>query len=130
MNQQEQPPVIPVRLQRYEPESEAPPLRRFWLNPLSAGLILGVDWFFFAGEVGTAGLALPLTCTLAFVSTFIGVYWIQRNKSGDPRSAAFVKALFGGMIAGLPTSLGGTLVGTVVLLLAGLRGGSPGAVKK
>lgn len=93
-------------------------------------LILGVDWLFFAGEAGTGGLALPITCTLAFISTFIGVYMIQRNKSGDARSAALVKALFGGLIAGIPTSLGGTLVGTMVLLLAGLRGGPGGPVKK
>jgi hypothetical protein len=115
------PPAIPVRLERYE---DAPRPRKAWLHPTSALTILAIDWILFAEEVITFELALPLTCLLGFVSTFVAVYWIQRNKNQDSRGAAFGKALFGGFIAGLPTSIGGTVLATGVLMLAGLRGRS------
>lgn len=133
MNQPGQPPVLPqppqahpIRLQRYEPDAPAggrgTSKSRTWLHPVSALVILGIDWLLFAEEVITFELALPLTCVLGFVSTTIAVYWIQRRKQGDARGTALLKALFGGFIAGLPTSVGGTVLGTVVLMMAGLRG--------
>jgi hypothetical protein len=113
------PPQIPVRLQRYE-ETTAPPRRKVWLHPASGVFVLAVDWFFFGTEVVTLELALFLSCFLAFTITTVGVFWIQRMKSGDSIPAAAAKALFGGVIAGLPTSVGGTILGTFVLVLSGL----------
>ena len=122
MNQQNPPPVAmpaPVRLQRYE-ESSAPPRRKFWLHPASGLLILAVDWLFFAPEAITFEAAAIITCPLAFFVTAAGVFWIQRRKNGDSFGAAALKAFIGGAVAGIPTSIGGTVLGTLVLILSGL----------
>ena len=112
------PPSQPVRLERYEAQPPLPP-RRFWLHPASAGLILAVDWLFFGAEIITLEVALVFACFSAFLITTVGVFWIQRSKSNDSLGAAVLKALFAGLVAGLPTSIGGTLLGTLVLVLAG-----------
>ena len=123
MNQQEPspaaPPPIPVRLQKYE-ETASPPRRRFWLHPTSGLLILAVDWFFFAPEALTAEAAAIITSPLAFIITGAGVFWIQRRKNGDSFGSAALKALLGAVVAGIPTSIGGTILGTLVLVLSGL----------
>jgi len=121
VNPQSEPPPIPVRLERYEESPRRPAAT--WLHPASALVILGIDWLFFAEEVATFETTLPIACLLAFVSTTAGVFWVQRRKAGDPFRKALLKALFGGFIAGLPTSVAGTILGTFVLVLAGIRGG-------
>ncbi len=110
--------MIPPRLPRYE----TPPAPRSgrWLHPASGLLILGVDWLFFAQEILTLETTLPLACFLAFTITTTGVFLIQRRKGGDSSAAAGMKALFGGVIAGLPTGIGGTVLGGWVLMLSGL----------
>jgi len=113
------PPQIPVRLQRYE-ETSAPPRRKFWLHPASGLLILAVDWFFFAPEAMTLEAAAILTSPLAFLITAMGVFWIQRKRNGDSFVSAALKGLLGGVVAGIPTSIGGTILGTLVLVLSGL----------
>src|SRR6185503_8728341 len=120
MNQQDTPamtpPQIPVRLQRYE---EAPPpprtARKSWLHPASGLLILAVDWFFFAPEAATAEVLAIVTAPLAFAVTAAGVFWIQRSKNGDAWGTAAAKAIFAGVVAGIPTSIAGTILGTLVL---------------
>ena len=112
------PPQIPVRLQRIE-ESPAPVSHRYWLHPASGALILAVDWLFFAPEALTAEAAAIITAPLAFLITTAGVFWIQRKRNGDSVKAALAKAVFGGIMAGIPTPIGGTLLGTVVLVLSG-----------
>jgi hypothetical protein len=114
------PPQIPVRLQRYE-ETSAPPARaKYWLHPASGLLILAVDWLFFAPEAMTFETAVIITSPLAFLITTAGVFWIQRKKNHDTFGAAAAKALFGGVVAGIPTSIAGTILGTLVLVLSGL----------
>lgn len=123
MNQQDPsstlPPPIPVRLERYE-DGSAPPRRKLWLHPASGLLVLGVDWLFFAPEAATMELAAIVTSPLAFLVTAIGVFWIQRRKNGDSVRQAALKALLGGFVAGIPTSIAGTIFGTLVLTLSGL----------
>ncbi len=113
------PPQIPVRLQRYE-EAASPPRRKLWLHPASGLLVLGVDWLFFAPEAVTFEAAAIITSPLAFLITAAGVFWIQRQKNGDSFRSAALKALLGGVIAGIPTSIAGTIFGTLVLTLSGL----------
>ena len=113
------PPQIPVRLQRYEPDP-APPRRKFWLHPASGLLVLAVDWLFFAPEAVTFEAAAIITSPLAFVITACGVFWIQRQKNGDSIRNAALKALLGGFVAGIPTSIAGTIFATAVLTLSGL----------
>ena len=123
MNQQEPtsalPPQIPVRLQR---DHDAPPTarRKLWLHPASGLLVLGVDWLFFAPEAATFELAAIITSPLAFIIAAVGVFWIQRNKNGDSVRTAALKALLGGFVAGIPTSIAGTIFATVILTLSGL----------
>ena len=112
-------PAVPARLQPYR-QTDTPPRRRFWLHPASGLLILVVDWLFFAPEAITLEAAAVITSPLAFLVTGIGVFWIQRRKSGDSLGAAAIKGLLGGIVAGIPTSIGGTIVGTAVLVLSGL----------
>lgn len=113
------PPQIPVRLQRYEHGRHSTP-HPFWLHPASGACILAIDWFFFGAEVITFEIALVFACFFAFTITTAAVFWIQRTKAGDSFGSAAVKGLFGGVVAGLPTSVAGTLLGTAVLVLSGL----------
>jgi len=112
-------PQLPARLPRYE-DASVPPPRKFWLHPASGLLILAVDWMFFAPEAMTFEAAALVTCPLAFLVTTAGVFWIQRKRNGDTFGAAAAKALLGGLAAGIPTSIGGTVLGTLVLVLSGL----------
>lgn len=91
-----------------------------WLHPVSGILVLALDWLFFGAEVITLETGVLVASLAAFASTAAGVYWIQRSRARDARTSALVKALFCGVIAGLPTSIGGTVLGTAVLALAGL----------
>jgi hypothetical protein len=125
VNEQEKPavvpPPIPVRLERYEGTGPVPrPRTKFWLHPTSGLLILAVDWFFFAPEAMTAEAAAIVTAPLAFLITTAGVFWIQRKRNGDTFGSALLKALLGGVLAGIPTPISGTIFGTFVLVLSGL----------
>jgi len=87
---------------------------------MSGLLILGVDWLFFAPEAATAQTALIVTVPLAFLAAFTGTFWIQRRRNGDTIRAALLKALVGGVLAGVPTPISGTVFGTLVLVLSGM----------
>lgn len=104
------------------PASRPPSLpgRRLWLHPVSGGLILGLDWLFFGAEVLTLELALPIACVMAFVMTCMGVTLVQRFLSRDSWLVSLSKGLAGGFLAGLPFPIGGTLLGSLVLILSGL----------
>ena len=118
------PPPIPVKLQRYEePPTSGPvsaPRKKYWLHPASGLLILGVDWLFFAPEAMTGEVAAIITSPLAFVIVTAGVFLIQRRRNQDSVGSALLKALLGGLVAAIPTSIGGTILGTLVLVLSGL----------
>lgn len=94
--------------------------RKSWLRPASAAMILGVDWLFFGAEFITLGGGVLFASLAAFAITTAGVFWIQRSRNGDSRGSAAIKALFAGIVAGIPTSVSGTVLGTLVLLLAGI----------
>ncbi len=96
------------------------PVRPTWLRPQSGLLILGVDWLFFGAEVLTLQLGVVAASAAAFVVTTTGVLWLQR-RGGDSSLRALPKALFAGIVAGIPTSIGGTALGALVLVLAGIR---------
>ncbi|MEI7730772.1 MAG: hypothetical protein WCO56_14460 [Verrucomicrobiota bacterium] len=114
------PPVIaPHATVEVMPPGE--PERKTWLHPLSGGAILLFDNLFFGGELLTFEMGLVPLCLLAFLITTILVFVIQRQLRGDTTSACAKKALFGGVIAGFPTSLSGTVVGGAVLMLSGLN---------
>ena len=93
-----------------------------FLHPMSGGLLLLVDNIFFGANALTGGMATPVSSALAFLVTGCGVYSIQRNRSLDPVGTSLVKALGAGLVAGIPTSISGTALGALVLLLSGLDG--------
>lgn len=96
------------------------PARQSWLRPQSGLLILGVDWLFFGAEVLTLQLGVVVASAAAFTVTTTGVLWLQR-RGGDALLRALPKALFAGIVAGIPTSIGGTALGAIVLVLSGLK---------
>ncbi|HSH93127.1 MAG TPA: hypothetical protein VK968_03200 [Roseimicrobium sp.] len=90
------------------------------LHPLSGGLLIFIDNLFFGVDAVSMGLALPVVCLLAFTVTTAGVYLIQRRRHQDRRWVAGVKALIAGILAGVPTSIAGTVFGSAVLFLSGI----------
>jgi hypothetical protein len=106
------------------PETAVVPAQKPLLQPASALLMLAVDWLAFGGEFFTLGASVLVTSIAAFAITTLGVFFVQRKRAGDRVMLAAIKAVLLGMIAGVPTSLGGTAVGAIVLAAAGLRRGS------
>jgi|SRR5690625_90243 len=90
------------------------------LHPLSGIAILVLDNLFFGLNALTAGFGLPISMALAFWSTFGVVFLVQRFIGGESRRSSFFKGLGSAVIAGLPFSIGGTILGGWVLLNAGL----------
>lgn len=91
-----------------------------WLHPVSGGLILFFDNLFFAPEALTGELGWVVAGPLAFLLTTVCVFVVQRKRSRDSFGASAVKGLFGGILAGIPFNIAGTVVGSLVLILSGL----------
>jgi hypothetical protein len=100
--------------------SRTQPRRRIRLHPVSGLLIILLDNLFFGLNVATLGIGMLLACSLAFSVTTIGVYLAQRFLDRDSRRASLAKALLSGVLAGVPTSITGTIFGTAVLAASGL----------
>jgi len=92
----------------------------FLLHPMSGLLIILVDTAFFGLDAITLGLSLPVSCVMAFLMVTTGVFLCQRHLSGDRPGPAIAKAFLGGVLAGVPTPITGTLFGTLVILSSGL----------
>ena len=57
-----------------------------------------VDNAFFSATFATGGLALPISCLLAFFTGGAGVFFIQTLVNGDSAKQAFNKALLAGVL--------------------------------
>jgi hypothetical protein len=97
------------------------PERRTVLHPATGVLILAVDWICFGGDLLSAGATTLVTSLAAFLVTAGGTWWIQRTRAHDSWFGAALKALAGGLAAGVPTPIAGTVVGAAVLALSGLQ---------
>ena len=64
---------------------------------------------------------LFVTVPLSFLSVFISVFLIQRQRNGDRRRSALWKALLLGVLAAIPTSITGTPIGLALLAWAGIK---------
>ncbi len=102
----------------------APKTRRLLL-PASGLWILALDWLLFSSNVLSAGLATPVIIALGFLLGGAGSYFLQRRFAGDAPWKALVKAVFAGIVVGVPWPLTGTIIGGWILFFAGL-----GNVKK
>ena len=101
------------------------PERRRLLLPASGLWILMLDWLLFSSNAITAGLGTPIIIVLGFVLGSAGTYFLQRRFAGDIPWKALLKAVFSGIVVGVPWPLAGTLIGGWVLFFSGL-----GNVKK
>ena len=95
---------------------------------LSALILIAVDTAFFGANtatvIGTGGAGFsvsPVICFLAFATTTISVFFIQRFTEEEKIHSAFAKGLGLGVLAGVPTSVAGTIVGFTVLAKAGIK---------
>ena len=116
--------VAPPRLNGTTPGDYPSPIiippRKPFFHPLSGVVILLVDTAFFGVEIISLELALPLSCLLAFMFTSLGVFLTQKFLHRDGLGASLAKAFLGGLAAGVPWSITGTIVGSWILLLSGL----------
>jgi hypothetical protein len=111
-------PAVPQANVGGQSNARTPP--RVRLHPFSGLLVILIDNIFFGLNAMTLGMGTPLACFLAFTVTTTGVYLTQRFLDRDSRGASLAKAFFAGVLAGVPTSISGTIFGTTVLFLSGL----------
>lgn len=103
-----------------ETQNDNPLIQSSWkFHPASGALVLLLDNLFFGANALTAGMTTPVVCLLAFLTASFGVYQNQRRQGGDSAGRALLKALFAGIISGIPTSIGGTVLGAAILALSG-----------
>lgn len=101
------------------PNSESPSASV--LHPASGGLILGLDWLFFAENAITLGLSTPFLALVGFGVAGLGTGLIQRILRGDSMGKSLLKGLLGGIAVGIPLPIAGTAVGGGILALSGLN---------
>lgn len=85
------------------------------LHTFSGVLLITVDNAFFGANALSIGLSTPLTCLVAFLSTGIGVFLVQKYLSEDDTGPALAKGVALGILAGVPTSIAGTVGGIYFL---------------
>jgi hypothetical protein len=89
------------------------------IHPLSAALLIAIDSLWTMAD--WAAFALLVTIPLSFLAVFLPTYLIQRHMKKDPAGKSAAVAAFLATLAAIPTPITGTLVGTFVLAVAGLR---------
>lgn len=92
-----------------------------FFHPASGLAILGLDWLFFGLEWELGPVSEAVACLAAFAVCVLVVRRIQIRWHGDAPRVATAKAVFGGLAAGVPFPVGGTVVGGLILVLSGLR---------
>ena len=114
--------VQPPYGQHFRPVSvaEAASSGRARLHPYSGALVLLVDNVCFGANVATLGIGTLFTSIAAFCVTGTGVFLTQRYLDKDSFGQSVAKAFLSGVLAGVPTSLAGTVFGSAVLLSSGL----------
>jgi hypothetical protein len=66
-------------------------------------------------------LAWVVTIPLSFLAVGIPTYLIQKHVNRDPSGRSLAVGAFLGVLAAVPTPVTGTVVGGIVLAMAGLR---------
>ena len=91
-----------------------------FLHPASGTLLLVIDNALFGVNAISLGTGTLVTSAIAFGTVFIGVFLSQKFLQGDSFGKSITKAFLSGALAGIPTSVAGTLAGGSVLLSSGL----------
>ena len=89
------------------------------IHPLSAALLIAIDSLWTMAD--WAAFAWLVTIPLSFLAVFVPTYLIQKHFKKDPAGKSAAVAAFLATLAAIPTPITGTLVGTFVLAVAGLR---------
>jgi len=110
---------IPGENRGSDPESGSEKKKSFF-HPGSGLAIIGIDVAAFGLNAPTGLLATPLIAVGAFITTFAIVFGIQKNQAQDSTGWAMLKALIGGVAAGVPMPIAGTVLGAAILMLSGL----------
>jgi hypothetical protein len=97
-----------------KPKSKTP------LHPLSGGVILGLDWLLFSGNVLSGLAATPLVIFGGLLLGFVGTFSVQRFISKDSIVPSLIKAIGAGIVVGIPWPIAGTAVGGAILGWSGL----------
>jgi hypothetical protein len=108
---------IPLKSSDVQPAP--PPEPRPLIHPLSAALLIAVDGLWTLAD--WAILAWEVTIPLSFLAVCIPTYLIQKHVNGDRSGRSLAVGAFLGVLAAVPTPITGTVVGGVVLAMAGLR---------
>jgi len=95
------------------PKGSGPPI-----HALSALILAAVDslWAIFLWEPPVWIIAIPL----CFLAVFLPVYLIQKHLKNDSTGRALAFATLFGVLAGLPTPITGTIIGSGLLAWTGL----------
>ena len=88
------------------------------LHPYSAGLLIFIDNIFWGVNALTLGLSTPIISIAAFFITGTITLLIQKYLAKESMGECFTKAVIIGVLAGVPTSITGTVLGTAVLIIA------------
>jgi hypothetical protein len=89
------------------------------VHPLSAGLLIAIDALWTLAD--WAAFAWIVTIPLSFAAVFIPGYLVQRHLNHNTRGASCAVAAVLGVLAAIPTPVTGTITGTLILALAGIR---------
>jgi len=89
-------------------------------HPVTALLVLGIDWMIFGGTAATGGLGLFFFCVLGFFGGFAAGTLCQRVIARDSWSASLLKGLVTGALVGVPLPVAGTAAGGFILTFFGL----------
>ena len=100
--------------------SEQPLRRPSFFEPAAGAAILAADWLCFGLEWPLGPLGMAFVSVFSFVGVTVLVTQTQRRAGDHPR-VAFAKGIFGGIAAGLPFPIAGTILGALILMLSGLR---------
>ncbi len=113
------PPVIRETASAVDKATEALPSPVPFLHPASGTLLLVIDNALFGVNAVSLGTSTPITALIGFGSTFVGVFLVQKFLQEDSFGKSLTKAFIAGVLAGIPTSLAGTIAGGASLLSSG-----------
>ena len=113
--------VYPKMNQERQTPAEIRHVKKFSIHRLSGAWILLIDNLFFVGTISTAGLALPISCLLAFLTGGLGVFLIEKLINKNSVKQSFLRGLIAGILSGIPISIAGTVYGGWVLAMAGIK---------
>ncbi len=87
-----------------------------FLHPASGTLLLVIDNALFGVNAVSLGTGTLLTSAIAFGTTFTGVFLAQKFLQREPFGTSLTKAFLSGVLAGIPSSIAGTIAGGSALI--------------